>query len=364
MTVYLILIFSILLIGLGIKPWKTPLKRRRFLFISFILLVIISGFRDYSVGVDTLYYVSLFNNIELVDFNTSRYEIGFLFFLRIIHSLTDNASVFLLLSSCICIGITCQFIFKYSDDPLLSILLYILLKPYFFQMTGIRQSIATAFVMLAFMLIMETRTFWKTAVSIIFMVVAVLFHNMAVVAFAPYLLWLLAKVKAALRITPRSVLKWTIIIAVLVFSAYPYIMRLVSLLFPQYTHYFSGTWADANYSASLFKVLIQLVFLIVGVIYLRKQKVTEIEEFALIMIFIAVVTNTLSMRMEIWGRLSGLFSTYTGILFAPMFTSTISEAKNRLAVKASVVVFSLAYLLITFIFRPEWDGVVPYLFRR
>ena len=319
MTAYLVLIVLILLLGLGIKPWKTPSKKKWFLILSFLLMIIVSGFRDYSVGVDTKYYVSLFNNIELIDFSSSRYEIGFLFFLKILHTLTDEATVFLLLSSGICIGVTCCFIYKYSEDPLLSVLLYILLKSFFFQMTGIRQAIATAFVMLSFMLVLDTLKFWKTAFSLVFMLLAILFHNIAIVAFLPYILWFFIRYKNALRVSPQSILKWTIIVAIFVFSAYPFIMRLVTLIFPQYTHYFTGTWADANYSASLFKTLIQFVFLTVGVIYLRNQETTDIEKYALIMIFIAVITNTLSMRMEIWGRLSGLFSIYTGILFAPMF---------------------------------------------
>ena len=110
-------------------------------------------------------------------------------------------------------------------------------------------------------------------------------------------------------------------------------------------------------------MLIQLAFLVVGSIYLRNEDLNDMDRFSLIMLCISVVVGTLSMRMEIWGRLTGMFSIYTAILFAPAFSSRIEEGHNRAIVKSSVFLFSLAYMLVTFIFRPEWDGVVPYLFK-
>ena len=363
MTVYIVLIFVILILGLGIKPRRSRQRRKIFLILSFLLMTTISGFRDFSVGVDTISYVYMFNNIDMINFFTSRYELGFLYFLKIIRSFTENPTVFLLLSSAICIGVTCRFIFKYSDDPILSVLLYITLKPFFFQMTGIRQAIAMAFVMIAFMLIMEQHKVRETVVAIVFMILAVQFHGMSIVAFVPFVIWLFSRLRDAIRITPNSIVKRTLIAAVVAFIAYPYIMRLVGLITPQYAYYFSGIWGESNYLASLFKMLIQLVFLVVGSIYLRNLEVTEIEKFALINIFISVIIDTLSMRMEIWGRLTGMFSIYTGILFAPLFTSEVNGSKNRIILKSSVFMFSFLYMLVTFIFRPEWDGVVPYLFK-
>ncbi len=53
MTVYIVLIFVILILGLGIKPRRSRQKRKIFLVLSFLLMTTISGFRDFSVGVDT-----------------------------------------------------------------------------------------------------------------------------------------------------------------------------------------------------------------------------------------------------------------------------------------------------------------------
>ena len=110
-------------------------------------------------------------------------------------------------------------------------------------------------------------------------------------------------------------------------------------------------------------MLIQLVFMVVGVLYFNNKELTEMDRFSLIMISISVVVGTLAMRMEIWGRLTGLFSIYTSILYAPSFSSSVYDAKNRMFLKTAIFFLSFVFMLVTFIFRPEWDGVVPYLFR-
>lgn len=363
MIVYFILIFIILLLGLSLKTSYSKRGRKIFIFVSFLLLTILSGFRAFSVGVDTMAYVAMFNNIDHLNFLQSRYEKGFLLFLKLIHRFTDNPTIFLLISSAICVGTVCYFVYKYSADPLFSILLYITLKAYFFQMTGIRQTLATAFVMIAFSLLMERRSVNKNIISILFLLLATQFHSMSIVAAVPYIIWFFPKVRGKINFTPSRNCKRAIIVAVVSFIAYPFIMRLVGIITPQYAHYFSGIWGESNYNAALFKMLIQLVFLIVGTVYSHDTEISEISKFSMIMIFISLITDTLSMRMEIWGRLTGMFSIYTGIIYAPAFTASIKDARNRIILKTSIFVLSFLFMLITFMFRPEWDGVVPYLLK-
>ena len=363
MTVYLILIFVLLISGLGLKAGKSYQRRKLFLIFSFICMFIVSAFRAYTVGTDTRAYVAMFQNIDYLNFYALRFENGFLTFLRIIHSISDNPTLFLAISSAICIGTTCVFIHKYSEDPILAVLLYITLKQYFFQMTGIRQALATALVMIAFSIVMNDRTLKRIVLAALFIFLAMQFHNMSVVAFIPFILWVIPKSRTSNIINSRNVLKWTIILAIVVFIFYPYIMRLVGIISPQYAHYFSGRYGESNYFASLFKMLIQLAFLVVGSIYLRDEELSDTERLSLIMLCISVVVGTLSMRMEIWGRLTGMFSIYTAVLFGPAFSSKIKDGHNRVIVKSLVFLFSFAYMLVTFIFRPEWDGVVPFLFK-
>ena len=363
MTIYLVQICFIIILGLWINPWRSLQRKKIFLILSFLILVFISGFRNSSVGTDTIHYINAFNNINVMNFLLSHFENGFLLYTKVIRNISDDPTLFLFISSTICIGSTCVFIYKFSEDPLLSILLYIVLKPYFFQMTGMRQALATAITVFAFQLILEKITRPRIFFSFVLMIIATQFHNMAFVAFIPYIMWLFPKVRYNTGINAVTVFKWTIIISIIVFAFYMIVMRIVQSVATKYNNYFNGTWSDSNYSASFIKMLIQLAFLIVGVMYLKREELVPIERFSFIMICISVVVCTLSMRMEIWGRLSGLFSIYTGILFAPNICARIKQINNRLLVKTSIFLFSFLYMLITFILRPEWDGVVPYLFK-
>lgn len=363
MTVYIILIFALSIFGLWTRPRFSQRGRKLFIIFSFLAMFVVSGFRDFSVGVDTKSYVAIFNAIDYYGVAATRFEPGFILFVRLIHSISDNPALLIVISSAICIGTTCLFIYRYSEDPLLAILLYIVLKPYFFQMTGMRQALASSLVMLAFYLILENRTRKRIILGIGLVLLATQFHNMSAVAFIPFFMWLFPAFRLKEKITPTKMLKFTIVLAIFSFVFYSYIMRLVVIISPQYAHYFSGIWSDSNYFASLFKMLIQLVFMVVGVLYFNNKELTEMDRFSLIMISISVVVGTLAMRMEIWGRLTGLFSIYTSILYAPSFSSSVYDAKNRMFLKTAIFFLSFVFMLVTFIFRPEWDGVVPYLFR-
>ena len=230
-------------------------------------------------------------------------------------------------------------------------------------MTGLRQALATAFILCAFSLIIESRKLSRIIAAAALIVLATSFHAIAGVAWIPFIMWMWPKRRIVNLLTPVNVLKWGIAISVGAFVLYPFVMRLAGNFFPQYVNYFSGTWSDSNYFASLFKTLIQVVFLIVGVIYIRnKEELSDIDKLSLLMVAFSVIVCTLAMRMEIWSRLSAVFSIFTALTWAPSFVYGETNRRNRFILKLSIFGFSLAYMIITFIFRPEWDGVVPYMF--
>ena len=163
--------------------------------------------------------------------------------------------------------------------------------------------------------------------------------------------------------TASKMLKNTIWIAGLAFVACSIIMTITIKLLPQYAGYFRGEWSDANYNASLFSTLIQLSFAVVGAIVFRNKKLNKNQRFAAIMLSLAIIFDVLSMRMEIWGRVAGMFGIYTYLLWVPEVTSEIHSAKSRVILNTAIVLFSAAYMLIVLVFRPEWTLVVPYKFR-
>lgn len=360
MTPYLLMISFIIFGGLVFQPSVTIQRKKIFLWFSFLCMFMLSGLRDISVGTDTETYITLFNYIDSYNFSSSRYEKGFLYFLKAVHSISKSPSFLFFIVSGICIGTVCLLIYRYSKSPLLSVLLYITLKYYFFQMTGMRQALAIAFIGLAFLNIDKTQTKWSIIKSILFIIIACSIHSMSIVAVIPFALFIWPGVQWKILQSPTRIFKLTITISLFFFVFYGIAMKLVGLILPRYASYFMGTWSHSNYSAALFKMLVQLAFMFVGVLYLKGRELRKTESFFLIMMAFSVVTGTLSMKMTIWGRLTGTFSIYT-ILWASIFTETCRKRNNRIILKLNVFLLSLLYMVITFIYRPEWDGVVPYL---
>ena len=120
-----------------------------------MMMITVSGFRAFSVGADTKVYVNIFNNIRNINLMKGRFEIGFLKYVEILHHISENAGILLIVSSAICIGSACIFTYKFSKNPMLSMMLYILLGAYFSQMNVMRQAIALSLMEVSFMVLLK-----------------------------------------------------------------------------------------------------------------------------------------------------------------------------------------------------------------
>ena len=121
--------------------------------------------------------------------------------------------------------------------------------------------------------------------------------------------------------------------------AYSVIMAVAIKLHTTYAGYFRGEWSDANYNASLFTTLIKLSFAIVGAIVFRDKKLNKNQRFAAIMLSLTIIFDVLSMCMEIWGRIAGMFGIYIYLLWVAEVTSEIRSAKNRVILNTAIYCF-------------------------
>ena len=367
MAIFLVQVLLILLMSAGFHPANNERGKKWFLFLSFVLLTIVSGIRGYTVGADTKVYVRWYENIDFIAITNGRFEAGFTIFMKALHKISSNPSFLLFVSSIICIGTFCVFANRYSKKPTISVLLYVLLGAYFSQMNTMRQSLALSFTMWAFMYILEDgeiaqHNIRRMVVSAFLILLAASFHTIAIVAYVP---WILMIRQGQNEDESRLSIQWavirTLLLAVIVFVAYSIIMRVAIAILPGYTNYFYGTWSDSNYFASLLKTLISVVFLIVGAIVFRGRKLTYLQRFSIIMLGLNIVFQVLSMRMEIWGRIASLFGIYAYIIWVPEFLSEIQLKSNRWIIEYAVIGFSFLYMLVVLVFRPEWTLVVPYV---
>ena len=119
------------------------------------MLLMVFAFRAFSVGADTKECVKVFYNINNLNLMKGRYEIGFLRYAEMLHKIATDPGILLIVSSAICISTACVLIYKFSKNPILRMMFYILLGSYFSQMNVMRQAIALSFMEVSFMVLLK-----------------------------------------------------------------------------------------------------------------------------------------------------------------------------------------------------------------
>lgn len=126
------------------------------------ILIVLLGFRGLSVGIDTMSYNNIFNSINSLNFSQLfelKDEYGYILLQLFVGKVFGDFHFLLIIVAVVYIGVVSYHIYKYSGNPLLSYLLFIVYGFYSFAMSATRQTIAIALVMLAFEFIKEKKLF-------------------------------------------------------------------------------------------------------------------------------------------------------------------------------------------------------------
>lgn len=182
----------ILVFEVGVREDASDLQNEKaqnkwLIIVSFIPIVLLTAFRSQDVGPDTYNYLRHFERVfsgteSSVD--VRNFEWGYRYLVRIIARFTHNKVVFLTIMALITNIPIAIFIMRYSKDAYLSIMLYLTIGSFTFQLTGIRQSIALAILTLSVGFALDRKLLW----FLISIYIASRFHRSAYL-FAPiYLL--------------------------------------------------------------------------------------------------------------------------------------------------------------------------------
>lgn len=166
-------------------------------FFAVAPLILLAAYRDYSVGTDTINYMSLFNSAiefrgnydQYIDTNPS-FEKAFLTYNYILAHFTSSVEVYFAITYSIIIGLFYASAFRLRKyiSPTVFMLIFMLLF-YSESLNIMRQYISVAFVMWAVTNLITGKTFKY----IIWVLVASLFHTSAIVAFIIGALYYISK---------------------------------------------------------------------------------------------------------------------------------------------------------------------------
>ena len=182
--------------AIGLSPKLQTLHRNNYqVYITLCgtVIALVSGLRTYHTGSpDTRAYADLFDSMRLFDSFKIYYDLyladnGFLLsesffniFVFLLGRVTDNAHWLVFLTSVYITVCTCAFIRENSCDAPLSIVMYICLGLFTFNMNGMRQAMAMSTCLLAYHFARK-RKFFPFVLLVLF---AMQFHKTAV-CFAP-----------------------------------------------------------------------------------------------------------------------------------------------------------------------------------
>ncbi len=328
-----------------------------FLFITFLELFFISGFRAWHIGNDTNVYVNLFTYaIDNYDLSFSYMEKGYLLFNKTLSLFTDKPQSILVITSFCILGPIFYFIYKYSKFIFLSTLLFVILQ-FSVTLNIVRQYISLIIVLLGFSFVIK-RQFIKFLLCCL---IATTFHTSSIVAIVLYFIY-------PLNIKMKNIITVFIVtILIFVFIA-PFLDKVFQIL-GRYESYMGKTLMGEEIKlASIMKTLVNLsVFLFCFITYFFINKSKEgfsnfilRPQFLLICSLLALSIQFISIRGTIIERVATYFSFFS-IISIPTFINCYPK-KIRMIIAAIIIFCFICYTSIIFINRPNWNYVLPFEF--
>ena len=180
---------------------KEKSTKKAYLTLCGLCIIFVMGFRSrFSGTTDTNWYCMLFervrdSNVDLLNFimqgtletNWFFSEIGFSIFIWVLANIFSSAQWLLLITAIIMTVCTLRFISKHSKDVVLSVIMFITLGLFTFNINGLRQCIAMSICLFAYDFIKEK----KLLPFLLTVLIAISFHKSAIVFMLAFLVVLI-----------------------------------------------------------------------------------------------------------------------------------------------------------------------------
>lgn len=322
---------------------KTSYKRVFFAFFCLSPFFLLTAFRDFDVGVDTIAYFLEYQAASSESYIIRRTEPLFSYFLIVFNSLGISFRGFLFFQSLIyylSISLLASFV------PQRTVIVYILVMVSFgilsFGFSGIRQSIAMSFFFVAVYLWAHRSYSWYFALAFL----AFFIHNTSLVAFLLFIV-------AASRLSVRYLLLF-----VFLFSPFLSILDLSGLDFFSGINIKQNHYLQADEDLLNFKVPLSFYFILVISFFILAFKVKDRS----LSVHESVSTTDRVERMVAWGaviaacffwmamsvRLTDRLAFYF-VPFAGVLTSWAINSPGRSYDKIAMKVLLLLILMIVFV---------------
>ena len=325
-------------------------KRKRYLLLCGIVLLVLIAFRHYSVGSsDSANY---FNNwkkvagLSLQDFkpllSTSRMESGYLITVWILSRVFANPQWVFIFSGALFTWSVCRFLYKNCENLLLGITMFICLGLYTFMVQGLRQAIAMSICLFAIEFC-KKRSLWGFFGFLLLVILATQYHQTAIVFLPVYFLYG-KKIDSV----------WTLVI---------FALLLVAVMAIGYLINFANDLFDRNYSNAVegggyIALAIYLIIVVVGFVFCRSED--RHDSHYSFFVFLTVM-GAVVYAMRYFGTLAAerisFYFMFGQIIVLPKALSSFDSKSSKVL---SIIVMGLSIAL--FFYRIQSSDLIPYMF--
>lgn len=341
-------IFSVAILCTALAEWANHKKKVAFSLMlsicAILVLAILGGLRDKTIGTDVLYYVKgnydlAVRSASFTKYYTSVYakEPLYLLCVYIVAKIFENFQILLFILQLITVG--CVYCALYYNDS--------------FNM--VRQHMAMAIVLLGSTFIVEE----KYKKSIFCTIIATLIHFPAVISLLNLCLYgYLQKKKVKKDVSIRELVLFVVaIVGVLGVKTWSQVLIKIGLLSSRYLYYFSHESTSGHYLDTLI-YLIEICYLITNSKTLSKR-MKNYNFYKLIALF-NVIFLQLALFMNYGHRIS-LYFGIVNVMTIGQIPKTIYKASNRIITYLIVVVIALSYWFRIYYFGGV-SNTIPYIF--
>ena len=159
----------------------------------------------------------------------------------------------------------------------------------------------------------------------------------------------------------------TILISIIFFIFFKSVFLGITEMMGKYGSYIdSKEFGVSNYFGAFFQFLLTFViYTFCHFKYVKQRNIIKTEKYNitkinLTLLSLDVICQIMAMKMNIIGRMHQYFWIYS-IILIPNIVCNQKNAKKRLMLYIGITFLSFIYWLIIAIYRPEWDGAIPYI---
>lgn len=361
---YSILFLILLTLGLifGAFDKMSPRSKKWYLLFSLGIFAFMTMFRDFSVGNDTLTYVTHFSEIAsasnpFVRIAKVTTEPGFVIYAWLLSRITLDPRILFAVTGAIiylCIG---RFLNRYSEAPGYFVLVFFSLFAFNSYLSGVRQALSCAILLLAIDCILRG----KRTKAMLLSLLAASFHYSAFIFLA---LWLIITLTKKDQIQ-GFLLKLAAISIAVMFGFQPF-LNLLLQIFPKYNYYVGDSYFDGQVRVATVATLSLCLILVVVPLFFKKNSTLisenqNVEKFLSKMSWMAVFILAISFFANILSRLGNI----AYLCVYALYSNNMCRLQKRDKYPITILMLVLFYIYgaIVIIYRtPDWQTTFPYKF--